>query len=542
MASNHGNLNRDLIGNSLFIKGKRIIDEGRNLTMIKHASVGSLKVRNDVAIDGALTVNGPIYNNYIPVAQGPFQSIIPSVDLTGKVIVVTGVSRGQGRATAQILRAAGAIIIGSSRFSAGYPSSGQFLKPCFIPQLNPLSSTPDIPQTCDYFLTMDLADDSSMQAFSTAVHNLFLGPLSGKNLYAVVNSAGRFGFGEPVASMLSPTALSNTEEQYKISSISHMLITSLLFDLMPTTSDARVVFINSITGLNQYADALGPSLLLPYTSAKCALHNMARTLTMGIGALAAENPGTYTNFRVCSVYPNNVRVPNGIFTDPSQGVILGYNNPAIIQQLTFFLPLIGGAPAAQDQEQTGATVIQLLTMLDPPLSTACTNTLNYPLLQRIYQPAEGLPASNDINDTVTLLKFVSLNNELGYFQGLAIGFPAIWDIIPSTPGSLIDNYTGSPVVQTALPLHVVGFPLGDSTFDFEYKINNGSWLGSGTFIFGNPYPPLYTSTIDVSAYSGQTITLYLRVKTHGGSSVTPIPTGNAIQTDANQFSMKLIIQ
>lgn len=47
------------------------------------ATIKELNVK-DVHVTGNLIVDG---SQYIPVAQGPFDSIIPSVDLKGKVIV-----------------------------------------------------------------------------------------------------------------------------------------------------------------------------------------------------------------------------------------------------------------------------------------------------------------------------------------------------------------------------------------------------------------------------------------------------------------------
>ena len=68
MAQNFGSLTRDIIGKTISIGGKNIVDKDRNIHNIKHASVGSLTVRNDINIKGDVTTlnssssNGKIGN------------------------------------------------------------------------------------------------------------------------------------------------------------------------------------------------------------------------------------------------------------------------------------------------------------------------------------------------------------------------------------------------------------------------------------------------------------------------------------------------
>ena len=58
MAQNFSNLNRDLIGRSLSIKGVEIIDQDRNISHVKDAKISSLLVRTDAHIKGDVIIDG----------------------------------------------------------------------------------------------------------------------------------------------------------------------------------------------------------------------------------------------------------------------------------------------------------------------------------------------------------------------------------------------------------------------------------------------------------------------------------------------------
>lgn len=55
MASNHGNLNRDIIGGNLYIKNSEIIDSKRNIKNIKKATIGSMHIKKDLNVNGEIT-------------------------------------------------------------------------------------------------------------------------------------------------------------------------------------------------------------------------------------------------------------------------------------------------------------------------------------------------------------------------------------------------------------------------------------------------------------------------------------------------------
>src|SRR5206468_7455439 len=76
----------------------------------------------------------------------PSANFTPRIDLRGKLAVVTGASRGNGRAVGEALAARGVDVIGTSRNPAGVPNPPAF----------PL-------------LALDIADPASVLAFPAAL-------------------------------------------------------------------------------------------------------------------------------------------------------------------------------------------------------------------------------------------------------------------------------------------------------------------------------------------------------------------------------------
>jgi NAD(P)-dependent dehydrogenase (short-subunit alcohol dehydrogenase family) len=552
----------------------------------------------------------------LPFPLGPFDTIVKSVDLTGKIVVVTGVSRGQGRAAAQLLKAAGAIVVGTSRHAAGYPTPGLFQKPAFIPQISPLLSNADVPQTCDYLLRMDLSftaetsangaqaltvapftlvvngttnfpaagtltvqtvanglqnitytgltatsftgcvaggayniangvavyQEGSVQALSAVIHQMFAtGPFVGQKLYALINNANRVFIGDGISSFTDQTAADNYLLGFKIGSYSAVNLAGLLFDLFPTNSDARIIFWISIGGYSPLNSSFLPSTY----AAEFAKVQWVNVLTEQIGAYIEASPGSYTNFRICVICPDGVRTTLVYYPPIGDiGTLPGLNvNPAV----ALFSKFLIGTPAFLDDNQAGKTAVQLLSMLNPPIATFCTNDIFYNDYFGLTNSVNGFPPTRQINDTPTLQTFNKQENKTTLLTTtpdfLFVGFPAPWDVIPSSGVSYVNPFTGLPVVSSSVPFTVMASPLGDPTFDFQYNINGGPWLGAGTFTFGTPFAPLYTSIpVNLSSYSGQTITITVRIFTRNGVSVPPIPTGNAEQTDATMFFYKVTVQ
>ena len=97
----------------------------------------------------------------------PAYALPPRNRSGGKNIVITGASRGIGRATALELLTTGANVWGTSRTPAAYPAISEY----------PL-------------LTLDLEDPASIGSFVPAI-----GAATGGHVDVLINNAGRFVFG-----------------------------------------------------------------------------------------------------------------------------------------------------------------------------------------------------------------------------------------------------------------------------------------------------------------------------------------------------------
>jgi hypothetical protein len=102
----------------------------------------------------------------------PLNRFRPEIGLTGKLAVITGASRGNGRAIGEALTALGVDVIGTSRDPASVPN-----RPAY-----PL-------------LTLDITDPGSVFAFVAALqaHPLFQ---QHGQVDILVNNAGRFVLGQ----------------------------------------------------------------------------------------------------------------------------------------------------------------------------------------------------------------------------------------------------------------------------------------------------------------------------------------------------------
>src|SRR5215469_18930133 len=149
----------------------------------------------------------------------PLENFRPDIELTGKLAVITGASRGNGRAVAEALTALGVDVIGTSRNPSGVP--------------NP----PNYP-----LLTLDIADPASVLDFVAALvqHPLFQ---QHGHVDILGNNAGRFVIGEIVP--LPPTDFSSYLAQRDLGLrtvyFGHVMMTNVMLPLMPQQVYARII-------------------------------------------------------------------------------------------------------------------------------------------------------------------------------------------------------------------------------------------------------------------------------------------------------------
>jgi NAD(P)-dependent dehydrogenase (short-subunit alcohol dehydrogenase family) len=281
-------------------------------------------------------------------ADNPHHSVVPEpvyfptnsgaqeISLNGKHVVITGASRGIGRATAIELVSAGAQVWGTSRTPAAYPGITEY----------PL-------------LPLNLEDPASIAAFVSAV-----GAATGGRIDVLINNAGRFVFGSTTPLAADPALFAlwsaNTALGLQTLYLGHRMVTAGLLGFMQQTGYRRVMFTASANAYISGAD-IGSEFYQPYVAGKRSLLDFANSLSTWLGLIGLDigvgtvNPAsTHTDLAVGT---------RPIFTEP----VDANGNPAAGSPLSAFLPVIRAAVAnAQPPGVVARAYRQLLQMKDPP--------------------------------------------------------------------------------------------------------------------------------------------------------------------------------
>jgi NAD(P)-dependent dehydrogenase (short-subunit alcohol dehydrogenase family) len=262
----------------------------------------------------------------------------PEIDLVGKLAVVTGASRGNGRAIAEALTSLGVDVIGTSRDPAGVPN----------PPAYPL-------------LALDITDPGSVFAFVAALqaHPLFQ---QHGQVDILVNNAGRFVLGQIVP--LPPTDFSFYLAQRDLGIrtlyFGHVMMTNVMLPLMPQQGYARIIFTVSIASYVTGGTFPFESFFDTYTSAKFALRVYANNLEAVLRAGGS-------NIRISTVNPYAMNTalaqhPHPIYTQPVNGNGLSDTDPIFNQAITALREaLANGLPTSM----IGEGYSQLLRMTTP---------------------------------------------------------------------------------------------------------------------------------------------------------------------------------
>jgi NAD(P)-dependent dehydrogenase (short-subunit alcohol dehydrogenase family) len=276
----------------------------------------------------------------------PLAGFTPDIDLTGKFAVITGASRGIGRATAEALVARGATVIGTSRDVGGVP--------------NPPSSFE--------LLDLDITSDASVNAFVSA---LLAHPAYPGRIDILINNAGRYVIGTITPPPIGPDPAGFFMQQSEIGVETlykgHMRVTNRLLPHMSQAGYSRLLFTVSSNAYfvgGSPAEAVFADGILSfqnvYTSAKRALLAYASNLR---GFLRASGSA----IKVSTVNPYAIRTTlaeglNPVYTEPVDGNGNSPWNP-------FLQAVLDGVRAslqnALPASFVGATYAQLLSMSDP---------------------------------------------------------------------------------------------------------------------------------------------------------------------------------
>jgi len=226
----------------------------------------------------------------------PRRRFHPDISLFGKLAVITGASRGIGKALAEALVAEGMDVIGTSR--------------------NPEAVTN--PPHHVTLIQLDLTDPNSVATFPARLASQPKFFLRGR-LDLLVNNAGRYTIGRiiPPTPEVFPAWAAARQEGVTTVYFGHKLITTALLPFMSQTNYARIIFNASIASyLEGWSNAQG-SGFDTYTESKTALRIYANNL----GTVLRENG---SSIRVSTVNPYFVNTAladgaNPIYTQPVDG-------------------------------------------------------------------------------------------------------------------------------------------------------------------------------------------------------------------------------
>ncbi len=260
----------------------------------------------------------------------PLTSFSPSIDLRGKIAVITGASTGIGRAAGEALAARGVHVIGTSRDVASVRD-----RPAFT------------------LLNLDITKSGSIDAFVTQVMRR-LGTRGRVDI--LINNAGRGIIGNP----LPPDGgearyFAQLELGYRTDYAGHVMVTKRMLPLLPRRGYARVYFTVSIGAYSVATNALAP--LHGYIAMKRALLAYANawrsTLVQARSHITVATVNPYT---VNTRWPFNV-----ILTEkaPSGSAMSGYLQ-AVRRSCAKALPA----------SLVGEAYRQLLSTTKPPANVA----------------------------------------------------------------------------------------------------------------------------------------------------------------------------
>ena len=268
----------------------------------------------------------------------PRHNFRPEIDLEGKLAVITGASRGNGRAVAEALSNLGVSVIGTSRNPGTVPDPPAF----------PL-------------LPLDITDVGSVLAFRAALMSHPAFQQRGQ-VDILVNNAARMVVGQIVP--MPPTDfgfyLAQRDLGIRTTYTGHVTMTNAMLPLLPQSGYARIVFTVSIGGYYTGGGVPGASMLDIYFSGKAALRSYASNLDTALRAGGS-------NIRVSTVNPYTMNTtigehPNPIYTQPVGSGGLSDTDQIFNSVITQLRQLLANALPTT---MVGETYAQLLQMVEP---------------------------------------------------------------------------------------------------------------------------------------------------------------------------------
>lgn len=467
------------------------------------------------------TVKPPIF----PLSSLPVEPIPPN----SKIALVTGASRGNGRAIAETLKSAGYYVIGTSRVAPGGPYNLPRFRPPVVPNV-------------DVMLRLDIDVESggapSIQAFITALDTALVNA-GNRPLDVIVFNGLRFCFGTISGTFLNEKGLPPYAVPNPQASIDYNTIRA-------QTSDYQVRLLTHILydpvsgGLTQRINPLASNKWLFVTSiAKFALTLVANStydkkrLSFLIDTLRGEfaQSGQYPNTKILEINPVLVET-YGLET------FMGYpdigplnSDPIFTSSFAELFKSLGKSNYSALPADIGLASLQLLQ-----LSNTYTDAI-------AASPETSLARSIQTNgikafwcgDPSGANRFKATLDEeytqAGKSNALA------WNLLGNSSAPILSENTikrYDTLSSTTPNIVLSGFNLDGAYTTFTMQVNNNTPVAiATTYVPANPPVQLldqWTATVNLVAYSGQTVTLRF-------TATTP----NAVWTDnVNALNVRLI--
>ena len=517
-------------------------------------------IRGDLIVKGDLRVKGNCdcgKNNcdcargkkcILPFPVFPDPSVPATLELTGKVAIVTGVSRGNGRAIAQALKAEGAIVIGTSRKAVGFPVAGQYQKPHFIPQVDPTApdnTIPGVPQTCDFLLELDITSSVSLASFTTAVEALFAGALAGKKLdILVTNAARRFSGAQQASVAAGPAIAAKYAEGLTITSLNQNLIWLALFKFMPTDGYARICNIASIETFTRRGMAASP-----YPAGKQAVRQYRDAFFAEVESNSRFLPGNpYADFQFVEICPNAVSTTLLLEETPSgTGVLQGVFD-IFIQGVGFeaLNGWIATVPVSSNSTDVAGAVVQSLKMKKPYMDVLVQTESFAPFAEENWcgNPNGLYPAPRDCINTKDPFMTYDLDAVFSLIN-IPLGTTCFYAVSGDNQGELPDwNIKAAGTYQATVA--VVGPPTDPSNpltifnhpdFDVRLSVNGGPFgaplvYTPEAFVSKySPYPPVtnaYVGDFDIAGVAGSVVEVVAKTFSKGGVPLPDAPVSRVV--------------
>lgn len=321
-----------------------------------------LPAQRSFAHDQAVSLN-PLYY--------PLESFSPEIDLAGKIAVITGASRGIGRATGETLASWGVEVIGTSRDAANVPNPPDYL-----------------------LLDLDVSKPYSIHKFAKTLRR----ELNGRKLDILINNGGRFVIG-PMTSKdkLSGYFFNQLRLATNTIHLGHIKVTHSLLPMMPNEGYARLLYtVSSASYMTGGTDLLTP-WIQPYISSKRALLAYANSLRY-------THETASSNLKISTVNPYIIATkgaehPHPIYMQPVTDS--GFTDDPPDAPFNQILQLIrqlqsSGLPP----EFVGRAYAQLLASSAPPANVVVAST-QYPYnLQGGNEFVEGLILSENAQSAI----------------------------------------------------------------------------------------------------------------------------------------------